>query len=487
MNVRDALQKLEFGNSAAEYDKGLQNYFLITQSYLALINGEADLIAGDKGTGKTALFQHLRSNVANEPALAGVELVTGFNLAGEPLFRKLGNEGPLSELQYITIWKMYFLSLVGNWLLNSSQAKRSSSLQKLDLLLTRLKLLSDDHSAASIFASVLVSVRRIRPKIEISVDPANPNGFSASLGFYQSQPNMDAMDLEDISHGQVLALLDAALSEQKKSAWIIIDRLDEAFVGLPDVEKPALRALLRAYLDLQASDHLQVKLFVRKDLFRTIVKGGFVNLTHINARKFEIIWDDEDLLALLAQRVRKSHDFIQMFGAVNASDEELFKLIFPERIEVGRNRPHTWTWLLSQICDGNGIKSPRNLIDLLRFAQEEQLRREQRSPRKYLSQTPIIEIEALRKALARLSQRRIEDTLLAEYGEDVQRAIQAFKNGKSDHNENSLCRLFGFDVSQARMTAEILNEIGFLEQEGDVYRVPDLYRAGLNISHGKAF
>jgi DNA-binding IclR family transcriptional regulator len=69
----------------------------------------------------------------------------------------------------------------------------------------------------------------------------------------------------------------------------------------------------------------------------------------------------------------------------------------------------------------------------------------------------------------------------------VQRAILAFKNGKSDHNESSLCRLFGFDASEARRTVEVLSEIGFLELDSNIYRVPDLYRAGLNIAHGKAF
>ena len=487
MNIRDALQKLEFGNSVAEYDKGLQNYFLITQSYLALVNGDADLIAGDKGTGKTAIFQHIRRNIVNEPSLAGIEIVTGFNVSGEPLFRKLGNEGTLLELQYITIWKMYFLSLVGNWILNCSKGKRFPSLQKLDVLLVKLKLRNEDNNATSIFANVLNSVRRLRPKIEFSLDPTNPAAVNTSIEFYRSQSNIEAVDFEEVSQGQAFALLDSALSEQKKSVWVVIDRLDEAFIGLPDIEKPALRALLRAYLDLMAFDNLHVKFFVRKDLFRNIIKGGFVNLTHINARKFEIIWDDEDLLALFAQRVRNSHEFVQMFGAVNATDQELFKLIFPEKMESGKNRPHTWNWILSQICDGNEIKSPRNLVDLMRIAQEEQLRREQRSPRRYISETPMIEIESLKKAVARLSQRRIEDTLLAEYGGDVQRAIQAFRNGKSDHNESSLCRLFGFNASQARVTAEVLNEIGFLAQEGDIYRVPDLYRAGLNISHGKAF
>lgn len=487
MNIREALQKLDFGNSVAEYDKGLQSYFLITQSYLALVNDNADLIAGDKGTGKTAIFQQLKRNFGNEPNLAGTEIVTGFNLAGEPLFRKLGAGQPLHEAQYITIWKMYILSLAGNWLLNFSKGKHSGALQKLDTLLTKLELRSADNNATSTFTNVLSWAHRLRPKFELSPDITSPILFKPSVEFYQTQSKDEIISPEEISQGEAFTILDGALSEQKKSVWVVIDRLDEAFVGLPDVETPALRALLRTYLDLMISDRLRLKLFVRKDLFRKIIKDGFVNLTHVNARKFEIIWDDDDLLALFAQRVRKSHEFIQMFGIVNASDQDLFQMIFPGKMEARKNSPSTWKWILSQLCDGNGIKSPRNLIDLLRLAQEEQLRREQRSPRKYGSDVPMIEVDSLKKAIVRLSQRRIEDTLLAEYGGDVQRAILAFKNGKSDHNIGSLCRLFGFDESLALVTAEVLNEIGFLEQEGDTYRVPDLYLPGLNITHGKAF
>jgi len=126
MNIREALQKLDFGNSVAEYDKGLQNYFLITQAYTAFINDDADLIAGDKGTGKTAIFQQVRRNSVNEPAMSDIGIVTGFNLAGEPLFRKLGNEPVLQEAQYISIWKMYILSLIGNWLLNLPKIPRTA-------------------------------------------------------------------------------------------------------------------------------------------------------------------------------------------------------------------------------------------------------------------------------------------------------------------------------------------------------------------------
>jgi len=487
MYIREALQKLKFGNSVAESDKGLQDYFLVTQSYTSLVNDDADLIAGDKGTGKTAIFQHLKRNFANESGLANTEIVTGFNLGGEPLFRKMGNEQPLQETQYITIWKMYILSLAGNWLLNSSKGKRPNSSQKLDALLTKLELRSQDNNATSTFSNVLGWARRFRPKFEFSPDPTSPTLFKPTVELYQVDIKNETISPEEISQGEVFALLDSALSEQNKSVWVVVDRLDEAFVGLPDIETPALRALLRSYLDLMVLDRLRLKLFVRKDLFRKIIQDGFVNLTHINARKFEIIWDDEDLLALFARRVRASREFIQMFGIVEAGDQELFQWVFPEKIEARKNAPNTWRWMLSQICDGNGVKSPRNLIDLISLSQQEQLRREQRSPRKYGSESPMIEIDSIKKALARLSERRIEDTLLAEYGRDVQRAIQAFKNGNSEHNVDSLCRLFGFDKSHALVTAEILNEIGFLEQEGDIYRVPDLYRSGLNISHGKTF
>ena len=48
-------------------------------------------------------------------------------------------------------------------------------------------------------------------------------------------------------------------------------------------------------------------------------------------------------------------------------------------------------------------------------------------------------------------------------------------------------RLFGFDAPEVRRMVGVLSEIGFLEADSDIYRVPHLYRAGLNIAHGKAF
>jgi hypothetical protein len=141
--------------------------------------------------------------------------------------------------------------------------------------------------------------------------------------------------------------------------------LDEAFQGFPNVETPALRALFRTYLDLLEFSRLRLKLFVRRDLFRKIVKGGFVNLTHVNARKIEIVWDEDDLMNLLCQRLRESGEVLQSLGIANATNAAIFARVFPEQIDIGERKPTSWSWMMSRIRDGNHIKPPRNLIDLI--------------------------------------------------------------------------------------------------------------------------
>jgi hypothetical protein len=83
----------------------------------------------------------------------------------------------------------------------------------------------------------------------------------------------------------ILRLLNKCLGQADITVWIAFDRLDEAFSGHAEMEVPALRVLLRTYLDLTEFNRTKLKLFVRRDLFSRITAGGFVNLTHINARR----------------------------------------------------------------------------------------------------------------------------------------------------------------------------------------------------------
>ena len=94
--------------------------------------------------------------------LADVELVAGFNPAGNPVFQQLAQARTLTESQYITIWKGYLLSLVGNWLLEIYEGNHTSAkMKELDRLLRSLNLRIHNDSANTIFSGLMNVIRYI--------------------------------------------------------------------------------------------------------------------------------------------------------------------------------------------------------------------------------------------------------------------------------------------------------------------------------------
>ena len=90
--------------------------------------------------------------------------------------------------------------------------------------------------------------------------------------------------------------------------------------------------------------------------------------------------------------------------------------------------------MVGRIRDANGVKPPGNLIDLVLKAQAQQLKREEREPRTYPpGKERLITSDALKRGLQALSDERVQDTLLAEAGDDAE-LIELFRNGKAEHN-----------------------------------------------------
>jgi hypothetical protein len=64
---RSALQRLTLGATAAENEfRTLGDYFVVTSEYLKTSRGEARIVAGRKGSGKTAIFFMMRDRFRNQ-------------------------------------------------------------------------------------------------------------------------------------------------------------------------------------------------------------------------------------------------------------------------------------------------------------------------------------------------------------------------------------------------------------------------------------
>jgi hypothetical protein len=483
--IKELLRKLDLGASVAEFDEALEKYFVETDTFHALVDDRVDIVAGDKGTGKTAIYRILQKRFGKLSKLQKVEVVPAFNPTGNPVFQRLGEQPRCDEGVYIRFWKTYIFSLIGNCILHIWEGSFTPTMHKLDTLLREDDLREDNVLAQSVFNRALQKLASwFRPK-SASVQIAAPGLL------IKPQLDFDNSEYGDAAKPNVrvddrLKILDKCLEEAGYSVWVAVDRLDEAFQGFPDIEIPALRALLRSYLDLLEFSRIRLKLFVRRDLFRRIIGAGFVNLTHVNARKIEVIWDEEDLLNLLCRRIRENTGFADALNLKDLSDNAVFERVFPRQVDVGKRKPQTWTWIMRRIRDGNDIKPPRNLIDLISMAQQAQMRREEREEREYTPDKPIIEADALRRALTQLSEQRVNDTLFAEAGGNAH-IIERFRNGKAEHNNMSLAELLGMEEQDVRRGIQPLIEMGFLEDIRETYKVPALYRDGLKITQGKAF
>jgi hypothetical protein len=80
----------------------------------------------------------------------------------------------------------------------------------------------------------------------------------------------------------------------------------------------------------------------------------------------------------------------------------------------------------------------------------------------------------------------VQDTLFAEAAE-LAPMIEKFRDGKAEHSETSLAELLGIQQQTVRAAIKPLLEIGLLEEVGSSFKIPMLYRDGLQITQGKAF
>jgi len=486
--VSEALQSLHLGKSVAEFDDALERYFIETNAFRELVHGRSDIIAGDKGTGKTAIYRILQKKYSSITELKNVEVIAGFNPAGSPIFQELTKREVLSESEYNSFWKAYLVSFAGNWLLNVYAGEYTASMSVLDKLLRGLDLRTDVDAPRNSFTKALSKIGAIfrwrSVEMECTVSETGMPIITPKVEFSGVEKEANDSSLS-VPVDAILRLLNKCLDEANITVWIALDRLDEAFSGHAKIEIPVLRALLRSYLDLTEFNRIKLKLFVRRDLFSRITSGGFVNLTHINARKLEIVWREADLMNLLCRRIKENGDFCAALGLVGASDDAIFKAMFPNQVDPGKRKPATWTWMMRRIRDGNDVKSPRNLIDLVQLSQDAQLKREGIEDRA-IATRPLIESDSLRDGLSQLSIRRVNDTIFAEAGSAVE-MIEKFRAGKSEHNIESIATLFGVSIEQAKNGVKPLVAIGFLEVIKESFKVPSLFREGMKITQGKGF
>jgi len=318
--------------------------------------------------------------------------------------------------------------------------------------------------------------------IEVGVD-------GVSMEFPDNPPEiwMEKRDIVDFP--EAFRLILSAFSRSNKRCWILMDRLDAAFQDRPELERRALRTLLVAYKDFMGHRELRLKLFFRTDLYDVVTTGaGFRELTHVSDRASPpISWDPDKLMQMLMERFAFNAPVCHRYGFSKSDvlDPEMrgavFFSIFPEQIAVGKRKGDSWAWICGRIRDGNNTRTPRDLTALVVAAA--QVERDQLALGRGVDLDGLISGYAVKMGLQGLSKDKVATTLLAENPE-LSSSILLFRGKKAEQNAATLAQLYGPDWSPI---VEQLCRIGFLEKLPESWRVPTIYRDGLDVVQGSAF
>ncbi len=493
--VEDVLRELNVGKRVAEDETDdLADYFVETDQFRRIMDGDVDIVFGAKGAGKSAIYASILGR-ASDLFDRGITLVPGEIPRGNPAFAAIVADPPTSEHEFVGLWKIYVLSLVDSIL--ESYDVRGDDAGLVRGALTEAGLAPEPTGLRGLVQRVRAYVGRLEAMQAVEgglkLDPATglPVGLTGKIILGEPTPQMREAGYH--SADDLLYVADRALGQHGVQLWVIFDRLDVAFQESVALEANALRALFRVYLDNLGLENIRLKIFLRTDIWRAVTAEGFREASHVT-RVVTIDWSPRSLLNLVVRRLLNNPLLLDFTGADSESvrddaveQRRWFDSLVPEQIDSGRN-PRTFEWILGRVTDGNGDLAPREVIHVLDQAREQQLsalERGEESP----GEGALFSRGAFRDALPEVSRTRLEQTIFAEYP-DLKGPLEKLEGEKTNQTLESLASLWDMSDDEAADIAARAVDVGFFSKQGSKespeFWVPFLYRPALEMVQGTA-
>ena len=318
------LEKIDLGASSAENELSkLGAYYLATEAFQKTLRGEARLVVGRKGSGKSALFFQVRERLIPSRENLVIDLKPdGFQLISlKESLAPILSEGALEHI-VTAFWEYILFCEIGREYLKDMElfAKRDpdilSSFERLESLFHQHGLSVDGDFSERIVASL----RRIEEQVaELSAKSAVPEPLKLS------SPEVTA-----IVHRGVLQEIQKALTEclkNKSNVWILFDNIDKGWPahGLTATDIMVVRTLQDAARKVSRSlDGKSLTcntiVFLRNDVFELLVSE-----TPDRGKEARVLldWNDREALRELVNRRLvfsglEANSFAELWGQMAA-------------------------------------------------------------------------------------------------------------------------------------------------------------------------
>jgi len=379
------LQALELGSSVAESDTLLKVARIDTSAFADLWNDRVDLIPGTKGSGKSALFR-IFVDFMPDYLLRQRKVVVahGIEAPGDPVFHAFTEHfSKLSEAEFVSFWCIYLVSLAHEQFIKGPRYRQyldgaGAEVEKFRGACAKARIpdIQAKKSLRDILEWSLHALAFWRPKLKFQA-PNSSGEWEFDL-FGPRTPNQSEKSEEASEQpipnyvNDIKLSLEGVLQVSDLSLWLMVDRLDEIFPRRSEVEKVALRGLLRA-MRYFASPSIRVKIFLRDDMLEQVVgtDTGFTALTHVTVRQADTLrWTQDQILAMVVKRFFANEglaEYLQInreqLEGSGAYRSQCFDRIFPPTVFRGPKQSPTIRWIYNRCADGRGVVTPRDVLD----------------------------------------------------------------------------------------------------------------------------
>ena len=469
----ELLRELNFGSVDSESEENLDKIFIQTDNFEDFLNDNIALMLGSKGAGKSAIFRLFSQFEDSARKMSGHRLDNIYLVAGTGF----KDTAEMDDMQILNLIEEGKVTAEASW-------KIYITFKIIHELYRKYKIICGNKSKR-----VLQKVGDIKDCRLLGVISFLFRKFIGEL------PKVNQIDFGNISisvssHNSIsiydlLNEINSYLDGEKKTVWILLDKIDELFANNIEGRKKCIEGLFMTYIDFVARySNIKLKIFLRTDIWSTL---SFVNKSHITDKTTTIKWMEQSLRELLLKRACQSQIISQyVYSKANISDwsdspERSFDVIFPAQVYSGPREAKTLSWMIERATDGLSGVYPREIINFSNYAVKEDLK----SPDEAI--TSIISGNAIKHSFAEVSKVKVE-SYLSEFSH-LQKHFERF-NGKqtATFTQSELIDIMaGLEPSGEEMIKQ-LHETGVISYSTQnaltsqtTLTIPRLFRIGLGI------
>lgn len=196
----------------------------------------------------------------------------------------------------------------------------------------------------------------------------------------------------------------------------MLDHLDIVFKRRSEEERRALRALIKLALVLSSAE-VRLKIFLRDDILDAITSDSnepLAGLSHAAARPAAALgWTADSLCVLIMKRLATNSWIASRYlvDRQKLDSSEYARQCFRQIFQLKYKTQSGFDWIYSLLCDGRGVVTPRDLIDMLKFAFSIHSEWLQRHP----GDLTMLSVPTVQEAHRQLSVNRRQTVLQAEF------------------------------------------------------------------------